>query len=57
MAYMILHADEVDYHSETADFEARGTVKVNFQNVQVQKRNSRKAKSASTFKLSHYPKV
>lgn len=38
MAYMILHADEADYHGETGDFEARGTVKVNFQNVQIQKK-------------------
>jgi hypothetical protein len=35
-AYMILHADEADYHGETGEFEARGTVKVNFKNVQIQ---------------------
>jgi hypothetical protein len=35
-AYMILHADEADYHGGTGDFEARGTVKVNFQNIQIQ---------------------
>jgi hypothetical protein len=40
MAYMILHADEANYHGETGDFEARGTVKVNFQNVQIQKTDS-----------------
>jgi hypothetical protein len=35
-AYLILHADEADYHGGTGEFEARGTVKVNFQNVQIQ---------------------
>jgi hypothetical protein len=40
MAYMILHADEANYHGETCDFEGRGTVKVNFQNIQIPKTDS-----------------
>jgi lipopolysaccharide assembly outer membrane protein LptD (OstA) len=29
--YMIMRADEVDYNGETAEIEARGTVRVSFQ--------------------------
>jgi hypothetical protein len=36
-AYMILHADAAEYHGETGAFEAHGTVKINFQNAQIQK--------------------
>ena len=31
--YMILHADEADYHEESGELEARGTVRVNFQDT------------------------
>ena len=30
-AYMVMHADEADYHSKTGEIEARGTVRVTFQ--------------------------
>jgi lipopolysaccharide assembly outer membrane protein LptD (OstA) len=32
-AYLVMHADEADYNGETDQIEARGTVRVSFQEV------------------------
>ena len=32
-AYIIMHADQATYHIDTGEVEARGTVRVNFQNT------------------------
>jgi hypothetical protein len=43
-AYVVMHADEAEYHGATGEIEAHGTVKLNFQNYAPSIDQSRSAK-------------